>query len=226
MVNIYSVSITQHDCPHSYVTSKIPGLTIFIMNTIDAGKKYQKTLSIFYSKQESDLKTTVNLLKEYSGLRNLEVLGMSSNTMSLIYSFPKTSAFRWVSEVGFRMHPIVVKGGEEKWFFVSDLPQSVKQIEKDLSDNNTNILRAKKLTTNNFINEYSSLFSDVWRIRLESLAGNDVMTLLTQALDFGFYDWPRKASLSKLSKSVNVPRSTITYRLRKIEKMIFQDIGK
>ncbi len=226
MVNIYSVSITQHDCPHAFVTSRIPGLTIFVMNTMDSGRKYQKTLSLFYAKSSAELQETVKLMQTYDGLRDLEVLGMGSNTMSLLYRFPKTSAYRWVSEVGFRMHPIVVRNGEEKWFFVSQKQQKVSQIEKDLSDGNTSILHARKLTTANFINEYSSLFSDVWKIRLESLAGEGVVNLLMQALNFGFYDWPRKSSLSELSQTVKMPRSTLTYRLRKIEKIIIQDIGK
>ena len=65
MVNIYSISIKQHDCPHTFVTSRIHDLTIFIMNTIDYSKKYQKTLSIFYSKTAEDLKDTIKILNEY-----------------------------------------------------------------------------------------------------------------------------------------------------------------
>ncbi|EQB71527.1 MAG: hypothetical protein AMDU1_APLC00024G0067 [Thermoplasmatales archaeon A-plasma] len=143
MVNIYSISIKQHDCPHTFVTSRIHDLTIFIMNTIDSSKKYQKTLSIFYSKTAEDLKDTIKILNEYGDLKDLEVLGMGSTTMSLMYSFPKTSPYKWVSKIGFRMHPILVKNGEERWFFVSNESQSVKGIEEELNDSNTSTLRVK-----------------------------------------------------------------------------------
>ena len=146
--------------------------------------------------------------------------------MSLMYGFPKTSAYKWVSKVGFRMHPILVKNGEERWFFVSNESQSAKEIEEELNDSNTSTLRVKKLSTNNFISEYSELFSDVWKVRIDSTVGPDVFNLLTQALDQGFYDWPRKSSLSELSRNVKMPRSTLTYRLRKLERLVFRDIGK
>lgn len=226
MVNIYSISISQHDCPHTFVTSKVRDLTIFIMNTLDYSKKYQKTLSLFYSKTTEDLKDTVKILNEYKDLKELEVLGMGPTTMSLMYSFPKTAAYKWVSEVGFRMHPILVKNGEERWFFVSDESRSAKEIEEELNDSNTITLRVKKLSTNNFISEYSELFSDVWKVRIDSTVGPDVFNILTQALEHGFYDWPRKSSLSELSRNIKIPRSTITYRLRKLERLVFRDIGK
>ncbi|MFG1545029.1 MAG: helix-turn-helix domain-containing protein [Thermoplasmataceae archaeon] len=226
MVNIYSISIKQHDCPHTFVTSRIHDLTIFIMNTIDYSKKYQKTLSIFYSKTAEDLKYTIKTLNEYGDLKDLEVLGMGPTTMSLMYSFPKTAAYKWVSKIGFRMHPILVKNGEERWFLVSNESQSVKEIEEELNDSNTSTLRVKKLSTNNFISEYSELFSDVWKVRIDSAVGPEVFNILTQALAQGFYDWPRKSSLSELSRNIKMPRSTLTYRLRKLERLVFRDIGK
>ncbi|WP_171823377.1 helix-turn-helix domain-containing protein [Thermogymnomonas acidicola] len=40
----------------------------------------------------------------------------------------------------------------------------------------------------------------------------------------GYFDWPRRVSLSEMSKRLNVPRTTLTYRIRKAERDVLNDI--
>ena len=100
MVNLFYISIGQDDCPHTYLTGKIKDLTIFIMNTQELEDGYQTTFSLFFAKDVENLQETMRLLKEYPGIRNINVLGVKDQVMSLTYTFPRTSAFSHVKENG------------------------------------------------------------------------------------------------------------------------------
>ena len=224
MVNVYKITIGQDDCPHTFISSRFPGLIIFVMNTSDESGGYQRTFSIFVSRDAIDLKGALTLLKQYPGIKGISILGMKENVMSLTYSFPKTSAYRSVKRVGFRLHPVVVKGGQEWWFLVSHDENILTDAKHKFNDDVTRLKSFRRLTTSEFINSYSKLFNEIWKIRIDSQTRGKGSTIISDALRAGYYDWPRGVSLSKLSKSIDVPRTTLTYRLRKLEKTIFQDI--
>ncbi len=38
MANIFYFSIDQDDCPHTFITGQVEGLSIFIINTLSAGR--------------------------------------------------------------------------------------------------------------------------------------------------------------------------------------------
>lgn len=224
MVNLFYISIGQDDCPHTYLTGKIKDLTIFIMNTQELEDGYQTTFSLFFAKDVENLQETMRLLKEYPGIRNINVLGVKDQVMSLTYTFPRTSAFSHVKEIGFRLHPIIVKRGVEKWFFVTTNDNVISKTKEHLNDRVTSVYSVKKITTKEFIDGYSKLFSELWRVKLDTTVSQTGIDVIAEALKSGYFDWPRKSSLSELSKSVNVPRTTLTYRLRKMEKTIFEEM--
>lgn len=224
MVNVYNITIGQDDCPHTLITERIPDLIIFVMNTNDEANGYQKTFSIFISKDENDLKEALNQLKEYPDIKDINILGKKENLMSLTYSFPRTSAYKNVKKIGFRLHPVVIKGGLERWFFVSETPDLLNEGKQRLNDHLTRVMSLRRLTTNEFINSYSKLFNGIWKMRIDSQTGGTGSEIISEALKAGYYDWPRQSSLTELSKSINVPRTTLTYKIRKLEKKIFTDI--
>lgn len=224
MVNVYNVTIGQDDCPHTYITSKVKDLVIYIMNTSDEANCYQNTFSIFLSKNEEGMQEALNHLKNYPDIRDINILGKKENMMSLTYSFPKTSAYKNVRKIGFRLHPVVVKDGIEKWFFVSEESTLTGEGKSMLEDHVTRVTSTKRLSTNDFISSYSKLFNGMLKLRLDNQTGGNGSEILSEALKSGYYDWPRQSSLSQLSKSINLPRSTLTYKIRKLEKRIFTDL--
>lgn len=224
MVNVYQITIGQDDCPHTLITGQIKSLVIYVMNTSDSGNNYQKIFSIFISKSGEDLREALCHLKDYPDIQDIELLGKKENMMSLIYSFPKTSAFRNVKKIGFRLHPVVVRDGREKWFFVSASRDMLTKGKHLLNDHVTKLISLKRLTTNEFINTYTGLFNTIWKMKIDGETGGNGSEIISRALDAGYYDWPRGSSLTTLSKSVDMPRSTLTYRLRKLEKKVFQEI--
>lgn len=50
--------------------------------------------------------------------------------------------------------------------------------------------------------------------------------ILERAVLAGYYDWPRKISLTTLSANLSVPKATLSYRLRKAEKELMMQRTK
>ncbi len=224
MVNVYNVTIGQDDCPHTFITGMVKDLVIYIMNTSDEPNGYQNTFSIFLSKDEKGMRQALNHLKNYPDIREINILGKKENMMSLTYSFPRTSAYKNVKKIGFRLHPVVVRDGIERWFFVSEEANLLGDGKSMLEDQLTRVSSIKRMSTNDFISSYSKLFNGMLKLRLDNQTGGNGSEILSEALRAGYYDWPRQSSLSQLSKSINVPRSTLTYKIRKLEKRIFTDL--
>jgi len=223
MANIYYFIIEQDDCPHTFITSQLNGLSIFIMNTMSDGKKRQITTTLFSAQKPEDLGVALNLLKSYPGIEDFLILGKSGNVMSLMYSFPKTSAFRNVNEAGFRLHPVVVKNGQEKWFFVDTHNAKITNLKKNIMDFNTRVIELRRVSTQDFLEMYSSMFSKIWVLQNKETLGNYNENILVEAVRSGYYEWPRKTSISALSGRTGIPASTILYRMRKLEKQIMEN---
>jgi len=144
MPNIYHASIEQNDCPHTMLTSKHKGLTIFIMNAYKTGSM-QQTFSLFYSPSRNIISSSLTDLGTYPGMTDIVIMGKKNNLVSLAYSFPRTSAYKTVSSLGFRIHPVIVKDGIEKWFFISSSDEVTNMIKEKISDEKTRLISIEKL---------------------------------------------------------------------------------
>lgn len=224
MANIYRVSIGQDDCPHTYITMKYPDIQVFIMNSQGDGK-FQKSFSIIVSNKEKRIAEAIKALETYPGLTCLNVLGIQDKIASLTYKFPQTSAYSVVNTLGFRMHPVTVKNGVEKWFFVTSSSEVQNVVKQKLSDDKTKLISFKRLSTDEFMADYSRILGEFWSIQVMDKSGISQNDLLKEAINSGYFSWPRKASLSELSARLNIPRTTLSYRLRRLERNIFESLN-
>jgi predicted DNA binding protein len=224
MANIYRVSIGQDDCPHTYITMKYPNIQVFIMNSQGDGH-FQKSFSIIVSNTDRGISEAIKSLETYPGLTCLNVLGIQDRIASLTYKFPQTSAYSVVNTMGFRMHPITVKNGIEKWFFVTSNSEVQNIVKQKLSDDKTQLISFKRLTTEEFMADYSRILGEFWSIQVMDKSGISQNELLKEAINAGYFSWPRKASLSELSAKMNIPRTTLSYRLRRLERNIFESLN-
>jgi predicted DNA binding protein len=201
-----------------------PGVRVFIMNTQLEGNM-QRAFSVIYSKKDGEVSAAIRTLEKYPGLKCMNVMGIQGNLASLTYKFPQTSAFSTVNVMGFRMHPVVVKGGVEKWFFVSSREDIQSSVKQRLNEDKTKLISMKRLSTDEFMKEYSRILTEFWSINVLHSSGESDGSLLEEAMEAGYFEWPRKLSLSELSDKLKIPRTTLTYRLRKVEKSIFQTLN-
>lgn len=200
----------------------LPSVKIFIMNTQISGS-YQRVFSLFHSKDAGDMDRVIVGLKTYGNIKDLSIVGKRENSMSMLYAFPKTRMFREINDVGFRLHPIVVKGGVEKWYLMAyndddDMPYKPNDNEE------TDVVSAKKLTTDEFISSYSRVMLEMRKARGDLSSDYKESDIVEMAYNSGYYEWPRRTTITRLSKKVNIPKSTLTYKLRKGEKNLLDEL--
>lgn len=224
MPTLYRISVTQHDCPHSKISFALPDLKIFIMNT-QSVDDFQSVLTLFYSSKVGVIDKALRALNEYRDLKDLSIIGKRENSMSLLYSFPQTDLFRDVQKIGFRLHPILVRNGVERWFLLAYNNEN-KNSYKPVGNHNTRLVSSKKLTTDEFVSSYSRMLSEIAKIRVSVPGSDDEENIAERAYRLGYFEWPRRTSISELSRAANLPKSTLVYKLRKAEKGILDDLWK
>lgn len=222
MPTLYRISVTQHDCPHSKISLALPDLKIFIMNTQTEGH-FQNVLTFFHSSKTGTMDKALRALNQFKGLKGLSIIGKRENSMSLLYSFPQTALSRDIQGVGFRLHPVMVKNGVERWFLLAYNSRDENSY-KPVGNQNTKLVSAKKLTTEEFVVSYSKVLSEISRIRVFVPRSVEEENIAEKAYRLGYFEWPRRISISKLSREANIPKSTFVYKLRKAEKGILDDL--
>ncbi len=226
MVQIVDIKISQMDCPHSNISKKFDSLNILILNTSITPQRYQKIFSIFYSTNNGTIIDAFNEFVRFPTIKDVEIISKKDNIISAIYTMPQTSAFHNVSKRGFRLHPIKVSRGIENWFFVYYNDEDVIENLDFINDKNTKLLDGNKISTSQFFEKYLSLFSEMYLLKIFSNLNRIDRDIFFNAINLGFFDWPRKVNLSELSVSSKLSKSTLSYHFRKIEKLIFQNINK
>lgn len=111
----------------------------------------------------------------------------------------------------FPIEPITIQGGIAKWIIVLEDPKNLFPLIETLTKKNRYKLA------------YVKTLED---INLETVLTNRQYLLLKKALKEGYYEYPRKTSLSTLANQVSISPSTLTKILRNAERRIFQKIIK
>jgi len=219
MGHILELSIKQTDCPHPILTSKIKGLSIIVLNTIRSEDGRQTNFSIFHSPSVEKTRDAIKKLKNFPKLEVQEVIGSKGQLFSAIYTFPSTSAFHRLTLKGFRLYPIIARDGVEKWFFYQENDE-----EKSftwVNDSTTTLVDGRRLSVSEFYDFYVQLFLGIWMDSQQNNLSELDGLILGNAIKAGYFNWPRDLTLSDLSKRLSLPKTTLAYHLRKVEKLMF-----
>ncbi len=221
-MKLIEITLTQNDCPHIELTKEFSDITIYVFNTVSVNQ-YEKLFSIFYSINKETLDKALNKFSNNKKVRNFQIISKKNNLAALTYFIIKTAAYKKIETVGFRLHPLTIHNGIEKWFFLDESSNEIsyKELLSKFNDENTSIVSILELTTKNFLDEFLKNISFINFNKLDILDDED-KELLSMLIKAGYFEWPRKVSLTYLSKNLNIPKSTISYRIRKLEKSIIR----
>jgi len=221
-MKLIEITLTQNDCPHIELTNEFSDITIYVFNTVSVNQ-YEKLFSIFYSINKETLDKALNKFSNNKKVRNFQIISKKNNLAALTYFIIKTAAYKKIETVGFRLHPLTIHNGIEKWFFLDESSDEIsyKELLSEFNDENTSIVSIQELTTKNFLDEFLKNISIINFNKLDILDDED-KELLSMLIKAGYFEWPRKVSLTYLSKDWKIPKSTISYRIRKLEKSIIR----
>ncbi len=212
---VTEIAVTQTDCPHIDTSRKFENTYILIMNTqLIEGR--QKMFSIFYSLDKVELDKALTYFSRNRRVASFSLLSKKNGIATAFYETRATSMFLRLGITGFRIHPVVVHRGIEKWFFISSGQEG--PTASHINDKFTTVVSLKNMTQEQFFLEYPSVFYELHALKIINNLSDVDMMLFKAATDGGFFSWPRKKSLTGLSKDLNLPKSTLSYHVRMIEQ--------
>lgn len=163
----------------------------------------------------------LRFISEQDHVGDLDVLVKKGNAAICRYSIARTEALHTLMNYGQRLYPFIASNGIERWMFISDEPH----LERKVHDTEmTKITGIRRLSSEEFLDLYLYTQVQVWKAHRYSGDGFEGYRLIAESVALGYFDWPRRVSLSEMSKRLNVPRTTLTYRIRKAERDVLNDI--
>lgn len=175
--------------------------------------------SFFYSPSEKILEEALRYFAARPQVKNLTIISKQGGMANLFYTSDATSLYNKLGNVGFRIHPVVVHGGVEKWFYISNR-DPIKP--ETINDENTTVLSMQNVSQKKFFSDYPSIFFQLNILNIVNRLNETENKILFNAIDHGYFDWPRRISMSELSKKLQIPKSTLSYHFRSIERKTFK----
>jgi predicted DNA binding protein len=214
---ISEITVKQNDCPHIETSQIFKKLYILIMHTSFDGSR-QTMFSFFYSPSEEKLDEALRYFSSRPQIKNFTVISKQGAMANLFYTSDATSMYNKLGNIGFRIHPVVVHNGVEKWFYISNgSPLKAEAI----NDENTTVLSIQSISQKKFISDYPSIFYQLNLMNIINRLSETESTILLTAMDNGYFEWPRRINMSELSKKLQIPKSTLSYHFRSIERKTF-----
>ncbi len=213
----------QHDCPNTRFTQKHPDVKMveWCNNRIHVVEVECPDIETF-TRIEPDLQT----LLLWKGGKVLKKNFLAGN-LQLVVKTCRCSQLRTsVTDVIERnscldIPPEIYHGGWEHYKVVGFRDSDYKKLFQELSElGPVEIVEKKVLPENSlrdaFLVSMSSVFSD--------LTGKQMNTLLA-ALEYGYYNIPKRLTAEEIAKKHHVPRTTFEEHLRKAESKILQAVA-
>jgi len=187
-MKLIEITLTQNDCPHIELTNEFSDITIYVFNTVSVNQ-YEKLFSIFYSINKETLDKALNKFSNNKKVRNFQIISKKNNLAALTYFIIKTAAYKKIETVGFRLHPLTIHNGIEKWFFLDESSDEIsyKELLSEFNDENTSIVSIQELTTKNFLDEFLKNISIINFNKLDILDDED-KELLSMLIKAGYFE--------------------------------------
>ncbi len=215
---IWKIEITQNDCPMVDTTRIFSNTFILMVNTQIIDEKFQYLFSLVSSSTAKELGDAIRFLSVHPRVYNFILLSKFRNVAIASFRTTQTSMYRKTESLGFRLHPILVINGKERWFFVNDTGKEIT--ESYINDKFTNVLKIERMSQEQFSLEYPWIFYKLYMTALLKGFSEKDARFLRLASEQGFFDWPRATTLTELSSRMKLPKSTLSYRVRKLQKNI------
>lgn len=218
-MSIWEIEITQTDCPNVDTTRNFVDTTLLIMNT-QVSNGLMEMLVIMYSDSADELSDALRFLSSHTRVSEFSLISKKGQLAMLHYKMIQTSMFMKSNRYGFRLHPIVIRNGKEKWFCLYDSSKVVAA--EDFNDECTKVINLKQLTHDDFFADYPVALMSINSGKVTGTLTFEEIELLRTAYQEGFFDWPRRVNLTTLSKKLSTSKSRLSYHFRSIERKVFK----
>jgi len=207
----------RHDCVignrcRKFNVTDIGGIAFDIFR--EKGKVHAPQIQTLSGKEE-DVNAFIKDVEKDPRVKDFEREG---NAIFFVEVRPDSFPSAFYNPKLFFYKPVTVdKEGYEYWEVASwqkpVLTEFIKNLQKSLKEVKVENIREGKLT-------------DIYFIHFRPKLSKQQKRALELALEMGYYEWPKKADFSKLSKAMSVSVQTYREHLKKAESKIMPDLVK
>lgn len=224
-MHILQLKMDQPDCP--VINACRDSEVIYFSPFWSLTEKTLSARTYAAGKDSEVLQNSLEELEHQPNIFNLEVLSRSSGKVLLKLKMGETSARNIIiKNGGYIIGPFIVSKGLEIWQIAFDDKSSMEQAiyELDKSPNEFKIMKQMSVRLDTF----SKIIAHIEQLTtfinaLENLATDEKM-LLHSAIRLGFYEDPRKITLSQLAKEYGFTAAGMSKKIRKVEKKLLFSI--
>jgi len=224
-MRISYLSIWQSDCPFISVSEKIQESRLYAIDAHVEDPNSESGMLYIRSESCQSLRETLNTLKRDPRIKNLDILWKQEKDAFVKVNLKITKAMRDLTMPFVITHcPLLIHNGLEKWVIVTKNKKNEKKVLSYLKENNEiHYKKPIKIDPRTwfFITSFvqnALIHPDLFSIIYEEIKLSPTQRkILSRALTYGYYSWPRKITLHQLSGKFGVSKTAIEKSLRKTE---------
>jgi predicted DNA binding protein len=212
-------SIYHHGCPASQSTERFPGVSMRILSSHPYGANMASVLQYASARRGEDLRGFLDYWRAHSAVTNMSVVDRAPG--GAMFKVGLKSNIGWVTKAvldsnGFFLTSIPVAGGMEAWsVFIEEENKTAlfSQLDK-VGTVKVNQISRLELDRDGGPTSLAPL-SNLTPKQSEVLKG---------ALEFGYFDSPRRVDSRELAKRLGIAQSTLLEHLRKAQTKILRQV--
>ncbi|ABL79016.1 helix-turn-helix domain-containing protein [Thermofilum pendens] len=196
--------------------TNLPGIEITVLNIIQSGSTY-KTLAHATTSGNLKFYQVLEEMKFKNEILDFKVLNKNKQSVTFILERDYCTFYDYTLGTGrFILFPYVIKKGTRKFFIISEEEPSI--LLDRLKKYGTVTRMEKVLLTDALKDSYALLMRTDLLSKLTPLQRK----ILSKAIIKGYFDWPRKYSLSDLSQELGISKATLAEHIRRSESKILK----
>ncbi len=169
-----------------------------------------------------DYSKFINFISSHPNIEHIRVLEKRRRSLSFI-AVKKSCRFyeKIITKEFLVLMPYVIVDGYKK-FFIVVTEQSMDDVVEKLKKHGV-IVHLETLPFDIAVNKLTSYIN---ALNLHSVLTDRQLNILDMAYSCGYYEWPRRLSVTKLAKQLSLSKSAACERLRKAELKVIKYVLK
>lgn len=221
-----TIDMVQYDCPY-IDTSEDHEVSFFAMHwDFNAARQQLETRILVTGADREALDQGLEALRGHDNLRGCELLSKRDGNALIRSRIDQTSAMKAIRENdGYITGPFEISEGSEIWHVGFDADDVAEDALSDIDRHNDFTIESRESIS---FADYLDLVQNVGPARRLLDACRDLSTVerttLERAVDAGYFEDPREATLSTLAGEFEVSKTAVSKNLRRGERKILDQV--
>lgn len=221
-----TMDMVQYDCPYISVTDDVD-VSFYTMHwDFDAAQQALETRILVKGDDRGSLTNGLDALRTQAGMREFELLSRRGETAVIKSFIDQTNAMGVIREQdGYITGPFRIRDGSELWNVGFDTTDAADAALSALERENDFTVEARNTTS---LEDYLDIVQNIDSAKSLLDSCRDLSDVerqtLQQAVEGGYFQTPRDATLSTLAAEFDVSKTAVSKNLRRSEQKVLSRV--